>query len=272
MLPPSWKREVQKAVEETANASGERQKAENEKNTAEITAAIEGFVHAYSAQHNKPKRKDKIKRVLNVATVVLLFGTAIFTGLGWWIFRGQLGEMIRAYDFADANAKRQLRPNVLPVDGAVSLHGNTAYTATFNLKNTGQTPAFSVSNWAATKVDFSDVSMSGTVRRFARQEVEREVSSTDLGSGLSYSISRNGTLLPTDLDDLISGKKVFWMWGRIQFDDFFQTSKDRTAESCHFEEFFVRSNLPNKISEPWPLTVIRNDIADCDGMLLDRKP
>ena len=97
MLPPSWKSEVQKTVEEAANATGERQKADNEKYSAEIASAIKSFIDAFNAQSNKPERKDKIKRFLDIATVVLLFGTAVFTGLGWLVFREQLGEMQKVY-------------------------------------------------------------------------------------------------------------------------------------------------------------------------------
>ncbi len=271
MLPPSWKSEVQKAVEETANADRQQREAQQNNASADITAAIIALRDAQHAQTSSEDANEQKNRPINKITLTFVFLTAIFTGLSWLAFRAQLGEMIRAYDFADANAKRQLRPNVLPVDGSVLLRGKTAYTATFNLKNTGQTPAFSVSNWAATRVDISDVSTSGAVLHFARQEVEREASSTDLGSGLPYSISSNGTLLPADLDDLISGKKVFWMWGRVWFDDYLPTSKERTATIHQFEEFLARSTVPAKITDPWPLIVIRNDVAD-ESMPLDRKP
>src|SRR6202035_2594009 len=87
---PLWKSEIQKAVEETANAASERQKAENKQDASEIAVQIKAFVDAYQAQNTKPKRKDKLKRFLDIATVALLFGTALFSGLAWLVFRDQL--------------------------------------------------------------------------------------------------------------------------------------------------------------------------------------
>lgn len=169
MLPPSWKSEVQKAIEETANASSERQKAEGEKNSAEIAAAIKRFVHAYDAQHDKPERKDKVKRLLDVTTVILLFGTAIFTGLGWLAFRSQLAEMRKVYDpivksanaardAADASGRqvsvaidaeqRQLRAYVgivAPPDNRIAANSfipPNIPTVILSVKNFGQTPAY----------------------------------------------------------------------------------------------------------------------------------
>jgi hypothetical protein len=93
MLPPSWKTEIEETVEKTANAAREGQKADNDKNASEISTAIKAFSDAYQAQHNKPEEPDKVKRALDIATVALLFFTALFTGLAWWIFRYQLHEM-----------------------------------------------------------------------------------------------------------------------------------------------------------------------------------
>jgi len=90
MLPPSWKGEIEKAVEEKAHTSAEGQKAEAANNAAGIPQQIKALVDAYNTQHDKPERKDKLKRFLDIATVVLLFFTALFTGLAWLVFRGQL--------------------------------------------------------------------------------------------------------------------------------------------------------------------------------------
>lgn len=80
MLPPSWKSEFQETVKETQDETDKRQKAENEKNSTNIAAAIQRFAHAYNARHDKPQRKDKFKRTIDIATV-LLFATALFTAL-----------------------------------------------------------------------------------------------------------------------------------------------------------------------------------------------
>jgi hypothetical protein len=54
MLPPSWRSEIQNAIREIAPS------------------------------------KDKFKRAIDIATVVLLFATALFTALAWYVFRSQL--------------------------------------------------------------------------------------------------------------------------------------------------------------------------------------
>jgi hypothetical protein len=182
----------------------------------------------------------------------------------------QIEAMRDAYTLADGTAKRQSRPYILPVEGSVILKGNTSYATTFILKNTGQTPAYSTSNWASTRVDDRDISMSETLLKFRRREVEREVSSTDLARNIPYIVQRNGTLLPGEVDAIQSGRKAIWMWGRIRFDDFFPNIKDQTPESCHIEEFFARADVPAKISDPWPLIIIRNDIGTCATMPSDR--
>jgi len=93
MMPPSWKTEIEETVEKAAHTASERQKAENDKNASEIASEIKALNGAYQTQHNKPEKPDKVKRALDIATVFLLFATAMFTGLAWWVFRDQLHEM-----------------------------------------------------------------------------------------------------------------------------------------------------------------------------------
>lgn len=52
MLPPSWKGEVQKAVDETTKAGREEWESEQNKQVANISAAIE-------ALNNTPKRSNQ---------------------------------------------------------------------------------------------------------------------------------------------------------------------------------------------------------------------
>jgi hypothetical protein len=93
MMPPSWKTEIEETIEKAAHSAGERQKAEHDKNASEIASAIKALNGAYQAEHDKPEKPDKVKRALDIATVFLLFATALFTGLAWWVFRDQLHEM-----------------------------------------------------------------------------------------------------------------------------------------------------------------------------------
>jgi hypothetical protein len=83
MLPPSWKGEIEKAVDEKMHAATELQKTENDKNAADIAAEIKALNDTQQAEDDKRNRQEKIKRAIEIATVILLFGTAFFTtGLG----------------------------------------------------------------------------------------------------------------------------------------------------------------------------------------------
>jgi hypothetical protein len=93
ILTPSLKKsEVAKPIDEAIDCDAERQELDNKKRFTEIVAA-----DSYNAQHNKPARNDKVRAFIDIATILLLFGTALFTGSAWWVFRGQLQEMERAY-------------------------------------------------------------------------------------------------------------------------------------------------------------------------------
>lgn len=95
MLPPSWKTEIEETVEKAASCTSERQKADIDESASEISTEIKAFNDAYRAQHNRPEKPDKVKRALDIATVFLLFATALFTALAWWVFKGQLRAMQR---------------------------------------------------------------------------------------------------------------------------------------------------------------------------------
>ena len=93
MMPPSWKTEIEETVEKAAHSSNERQKTNNDKNASEIASGIKSLHNTYQTQSNKSEKADKVKRAIDIATVVLLFFTALFTGLAWWVFRGQLSAL-----------------------------------------------------------------------------------------------------------------------------------------------------------------------------------
>lgn len=97
MLPPSWKGEVQKTVEETANANREQRKAEQNNAAAQIAASIKILSDAQETQTSHEDRNDKKNRAISVVTLGLVFLTVIFTGLSWCAFRDQLSEMQKVY-------------------------------------------------------------------------------------------------------------------------------------------------------------------------------
>jgi hypothetical protein len=97
MMPSFGKSEVENSIEEAIHASAERQKAENRETATEIITAINSFADSYNSQRIKDERKNKVKAFIDITTMLLLFGTALFTGSAWWVFREQLHQMERAY-------------------------------------------------------------------------------------------------------------------------------------------------------------------------------
>src|ERR1700730_1997228 len=90
MLPPSWKSEVQKAVEEAANRDAHKREASEAEKSAAITSQLSALVDQLEGQEEREKRPKQIKIWTDFITLILVALTAVFTGLAWWVFRGQL--------------------------------------------------------------------------------------------------------------------------------------------------------------------------------------
>src|ERR1700688_288715 len=97
MLPPSWKSEVQKAVEEATAADRDQRKAEQNEASANFAAAINSLRDTQTAQTNSEDSNEKKNQAINKATLVLVAFTVLFTGLSWSAFRNQLTEMQKVY-------------------------------------------------------------------------------------------------------------------------------------------------------------------------------
>jgi hypothetical protein len=128
MLPPSWKSEVQKTVEETANADRENREAQNNDAAAKIAAAIDTLSNAQQTQTSHEDRNEKINVGMAILTIFLVFLTVVFTGLSWLAFREQLAEMKKVYgpvsDQADA-AKKAAEATVKAADAATKQSENS---------------------------------------------------------------------------------------------------------------------------------------------------
>lgn len=204
------------------------------------------------------------------ATIFIMIATIVNVCVAikqWKALESQVGEMTDAYNLADNTAKLQSQPRILPDQGQVVLKDRD-FVATFVLKNIGQTPAYSVRSWAAVRVDDADVGMTDTVARFKRQRVENQVSSTDLGRDMPYTIRKSGAILSSEVEAIQQHHKAIWMWGRIHFEDNFPRT---TYSRCFIEEFFARADFVAPPVTSWPFVVVRNDISPCEGMGLDRK-
>ncbi len=96
MLPPSWKSEVQEAIEETTNADCQQRKTEQNNAAANITAAINALADAQKAQITSEDSNEKKDRAISWVTLFLVFLTVVFTFLTWRTLSGQLDEMKNA--------------------------------------------------------------------------------------------------------------------------------------------------------------------------------
>jgi len=105
MLPPSWKTEVQETVKEEAHRESEKREAADRDQTAIVAAALTAINNQLEAHNQRQDRTEKPKRWFDIATAGFVFATAVFTGLAWWVFRGQLDEMKKAYGPLEQQAK-----------------------------------------------------------------------------------------------------------------------------------------------------------------------
>ena len=95
-LPPSWKAEIQVAVEETIRAA-ENQRQANQNDAADnVVAAINSLSNAQNSQTSHEDRNEKKDRAISIATLFLVFLTVVFTFLTWRTLSGQLDEMKNA--------------------------------------------------------------------------------------------------------------------------------------------------------------------------------
>ena len=97
MLPPSWKSEVEKSIEEEANRSAAKRESSNAEQSAAIARQLTALIDQLKGEEDREKRPKQIKIWTDAITLFLVAATAVFTGLAWLVFKEQLGEMQRAY-------------------------------------------------------------------------------------------------------------------------------------------------------------------------------
>jgi hypothetical protein len=95
MMPPATKSEAEKSLEEAIRAYAERQKTETKDSLG--MAGLHNSSNSYSDENRQRTRNDTRNIYFDIAIIVLLSCSALFTGLAWWVFREQLQEMEKAY-------------------------------------------------------------------------------------------------------------------------------------------------------------------------------
>jgi len=98
MLPPSWKAETQKAVEEIISCHESKREANQDNAATKITASIDALRDAQNCQTSHQDSGDKKNRTLSLVTVALLFVTVFFTYKTWSAISDQVVEMRKVYD------------------------------------------------------------------------------------------------------------------------------------------------------------------------------
>lgn len=111
-LPPSWKSEVQKTIEERINADAQDRHAQQLNAGAEITNALKAIGYAQQTQTSHTDTSDQRNRWINVVTLFFVFLTVIFTYKSWRTFEAQVEEMQKVYapikESADATKSQLL--------------------------------------------------------------------------------------------------------------------------------------------------------------------
>jgi hypothetical protein len=156
MLPPS--REIEKSIQETERSSSEERETRETEQSAAITSALAALKNHFEGEAKKEQTPKKIKIWTDTITLALVAATALFTGLAWWVFKGQLREMEKTYgpikQSADATKaaliagqRAWVRIDEMGVGGGGLSIGNdgAGVSISFVLTNIGNSPAIKLS-------------------------------------------------------------------------------------------------------------------------------
>jgi hypothetical protein len=218
MLPPSWKSEVQKAVEETATADKNQREARQNEASAKIATAINSLRDAQAAQTNSEDTNEKKNQGINKATLVLVAFTVLFTGLSWLVFRDQAHTLRDQLDSFEREAHIRLRAYlsiVLPAPPV--LIAGKERELQIVIQSGGQTPAIDLSGWSLSSVGPYPLPDS---MAFPERSVENKAS-VNPGNTIALIVKA----LPVEqvtVDDIkIKQTKRSYVWGRVNFTDVF---------------------------------------------------
>jgi hypothetical protein len=94
MLPPSWKSELEKLVLEENNREEQSKQTTQD---ADITAGLVAIKQQLETANEQQASAESRQKRFDIFTALFVFATALFTGLSWWVFSGQLTEMKQVY-------------------------------------------------------------------------------------------------------------------------------------------------------------------------------
>jgi hypothetical protein len=188
--------------------------------------------------HGKPRPPQQHRDWFDYAhggilllTFLAALAAAIFTARQAYLANKQLTAARDALKISEETAKRQLRAYMFYVGAGISQDaGNpTAYIASIDIKNWGQTPAFNVYSWINAAVGEYPL-RSNLVMATPADE------NSDVGPGAGFRMEYiiQPTLTDQDLNDIRSGGKRIYVWGTIRYTD--------TFNQPHYTEFRLRSD------------------------------
>ncbi len=149
---------------------------------------------------------------------------------------------------AQDTAKRQFRAYVLYDSGIVVMSPDGhSYTVSVSVKNSGQTPAYSVRyDWYSTILDFP---LKDPIHSFPNPPTFSALSSqesADIGASgfVTLGDARNYTISPEDLVAVRDRKKAIYVVASITYHDTFH--RDQGAK-------FIAVNIPSDVSGQWTM-------------------
>jgi hypothetical protein len=240
MLPPSWKQETQDTVEEAASREREERKIEQANQAAGIATRLAAIYDQLKAHNERRERAEKRKKWFDVATAFFVFATALFTGLAWFVFNGQLHEMEKAYgpleksaiaakesadatknavQLAERTAERQLRAYFDISLGAIFLNSPSPgqMTAWTRFKNAGATPAYKVRGWHQFTRGLTGQAPFDKIGEFENEAI--------VGPGGNFNLNSTLTVSPEQLQAVRDRTLSLYVWGRIEYLDAFEKQR-----------------------------------------------
>jgi hypothetical protein len=156
MMPPLWKTELQKTVEETVRADRENRKTQQNDAAAKIAGSLEAISNAQDRQTTHQDSSSKKNLALNIVTIGLVFLTVYFTYKSWRTFKAQLTEMhtqtVTAANTLIATERPWLDLKNIMVDDICIDPNGARVVVEFDLINMGHSPALRVEPWAASTI------------------------------------------------------------------------------------------------------------------------
>lgn len=92
-LPPLWKREIQKAVKESADCAAQERVRNDKETSAAVALPLHDLVQEFKAYQERQGRESEETATRERVTIAALILTVVFTFLTVVIFHGQLSEM-----------------------------------------------------------------------------------------------------------------------------------------------------------------------------------